>query len=57
MRSPPNSASEGMVLTDANPADIKEATEKLRPYWDEWAAKHSAEAVSILKEIRAAIGR
>ena len=48
---------EGMVLTAANPADIKEATERLRPYWDEWAAKHSAEAVSILKEIRAAIGR
>ena len=48
---------EGMVLTAASPEDINDATEKLRPYWDEWAAKHSAEAVSILKEIRAAIGR
>jgi TRAP-type C4-dicarboxylate transport system substrate-binding protein len=48
---------EGMILTDASPAEVKEATEKLRPYWDEWATKHSAEAVSILKEIRAAIGR
>jgi TRAP-type C4-dicarboxylate transport system substrate-binding protein len=48
---------EGMVLTAASPEDIKEATEKLRPYWDEWATKHSAEAVAILKEIRAAIGR
>jgi TRAP-type C4-dicarboxylate transport system substrate-binding protein len=48
---------EGMVLTPASPEDIKEATEKMRPYWDEWASKHSAEAVGILKEIRAAIGR
>ncbi len=48
---------EGMILTDASPDDIKEATEKLRPYWDEWASKHSAEAVEILKEIRAAVGR
>jgi TRAP-type C4-dicarboxylate transport system substrate-binding protein len=48
---------EGMVLTAASPEDIKEATEKLRPYWDDWAAKHSAEAVAILKEIRVAVGR
>jgi TRAP-type transport system periplasmic protein len=48
---------EGMVLTDATPEEIKEATDKLRPYWDEWASKHSAEAVSTLKEIRAAVGR
>ena len=39
------------------PAEIAEATDRMRPYWDEWAAKHSAEAVSILKEIRAAVGR
>jgi TRAP-type transport system periplasmic protein len=48
---------EGMMLTAASSDDIKEATEKLRPYWDEWASKHSAEAVSILKEIRAVVGR
>jgi TRAP-type C4-dicarboxylate transport system substrate-binding protein len=48
---------EGMILTQATPQEIKEATERMRPYWDEWAAKHSAEAVSILKEIRAAVGR
>jgi TRAP-type C4-dicarboxylate transport system substrate-binding protein len=48
---------EGMVLTNASPEEIKDATERMRPYWDEWAAKHSAEAVSILKEIRAAVGR
>jgi TRAP-type transport system periplasmic protein len=48
---------EGMILTAASPEDIKDATDKLRPYWDEWASKHSAEAVSILHEIRAAVGR
>ena len=48
---------EGMVLTNPTPDEIKEATDKMRPYWDEWASKHSAEAVSILKEIRAAVGR
>lgn len=48
---------EGMVLTNASPADIKDATERLKPYWDEWAGRHGAEAVAILKEIRAAVGR
>jgi len=48
---------DGTVLTAASPEDINDATEKMRPYWDEWAAKHGAEEVSILKEIRAAVGR
>jgi TRAP-type C4-dicarboxylate transport system substrate-binding protein len=48
---------EGMVLTNASPADIKEATDRLRPYWDEWATRHGPEAVSVLKEIRSAVGR
>ena len=48
---------EGMILADATTADITEATEKMRPYWDEWATKHSPEAVATLKEIRAAVGR
>lgn len=48
---------EGMMLSEATPAEIAEATDRMRPYWDEWADKHSAEAVAILKEIRAAVGR
>jgi TRAP-type C4-dicarboxylate transport system substrate-binding protein len=48
---------EGMILTAATPEDIQDATDKMRPYWDEWTTKHSAEAVAILREIRAAIGR
>jgi TRAP-type C4-dicarboxylate transport system substrate-binding protein len=50
-------AKEGIILADASPAEIKEATEKMRSYWDEWAVKHSPEAVATLKEIRAAVGR
>ena len=48
---------EGMVLTNASDQDIKDATEKMRSYWDEWATKHGPEAVALLKDIRAAVGR
>lgn len=48
---------EGMVLTDAKPAEIKEATDKLRPYWDEWAKNHAADAKEALAKLRAAVGR
>ena len=48
---------EGMILATAKPEEIAEATEKMRSYWDEWAAKHGPEAQDIVKEIRAAVGR
>jgi TRAP-type C4-dicarboxylate transport system substrate-binding protein len=48
---------EGMVLTSATPQEIAEATEKLRPYWDEWAKAHGPEAAAVLAKIRAAVGR
>ena len=48
---------EGMILTDATPADIAEATEKMRPYWDEWSKTHGADAKAALAQIRAAVGR
>ena len=35
----------------------KLATEKLRPYWDEWAKAHGPEAIEVLGKIRAAVGR
>jgi TRAP-type C4-dicarboxylate transport system substrate-binding protein len=50
-------AKEGMILADAKPDEVKEATDKLRPYWEEWAKHHGPEAVAVLKEIRAAVGR
>ena len=48
---------EGMTLTAATPDDIKLATEKLQPYWDEWAKAHGPEAIEVLGKIRAAVGR
>ena len=50
-------ARDGMITTPASPDDIKLATEKLRPYWDEWAKAHGPEAVEVLGKIRAAVGR
>ena len=48
---------EGMTLTNATPAEIAEATEKMRPYWGEWATAHGADATAALAKIRAAVGR
>jgi TRAP-type C4-dicarboxylate transport system substrate-binding protein len=48
---------EGMILTPASPDDITLATEKLRPYWGEWAKAHGPEATEVLGKIRAAVGR
>ena len=48
---------EGMVLTPATADDIKLATEKMRSYWDSWAKAHGPEAVAVLAQIRAAVGR
>jgi TRAP-type C4-dicarboxylate transport system substrate-binding protein len=48
---------DGMILTAATPEDIKLATEKLQPYWDEWAKAHGPEAIEVLGKIRAAVGR
>ena len=48
---------EGMILTTATTAEIAEATEKMRPYWDDWAKAHGADATAALAQIRAAVGR
>jgi len=48
---------DGMVLTAASAEDVARATEKLRPYWDDWAKAHGAEAATVLAKIRAAVGR
>ncbi len=47
----------GMVLTNATPAEIAEATEKMQPYWADWAKAHGADATAALAKIRAAVGR
>ena len=48
---------DGMTLTDATPEEIKEATDKMRPYWDEWAKHAPGRCAEKLWEIRAAVGR
>lgn len=48
---------EGMIATPATAAEIKEATDKLRPYWDEWAKAKGPEAAAVLGKIRAAVAR
>jgi TRAP-type C4-dicarboxylate transport system substrate-binding protein len=48
---------EGMVLTAATPAEIAEATEKMQPYWADWAKAHGADSTAALAAIRAAVGR
>ena len=48
---------DGMVLSDATPAEIAEATEKMRPYWDEWTKNHGPEAKEAVARVRAVVGR
>jgi TRAP-type C4-dicarboxylate transport system substrate-binding protein len=48
---------EGMVLADATPAEIAEATGKMQPYWTDWAKTHGTDAAAALTAIRAAVGR
>ena len=46
-----------VITTPVSADDVKLATEKLRPYWDEWAKAHGPEAIEVLGKIRAAVGR
>jgi TRAP-type transport system periplasmic protein len=48
---------DGMVLTDPKPEEITEATDKMRPYWDDWAKHHPADAIEAFGKLRAAVGR
>ena len=48
---------EGMILTSATPDEIAQATEKMRPYWDEWAKSHGPDARAALTKIRSAVNR
>jgi hypothetical protein len=46
-----------MVLASPKPEEIKDATDKMRPYWDEWTKTHGADAKEALAKLRAAVGR
>jgi TRAP-type C4-dicarboxylate transport system substrate-binding protein len=45
----------GMVVTVPGDAERKEATDRIRDYWDQWAKSVSPSAVEALAKIRAAI--
>jgi len=46
-----------MAVTIPSAADLKEAQDKIQPYYGEWAGKHGPEAEELLKKIRATLGR
>lgn len=48
---------DGLVLSNATTAEIAEATDKMRSYWDEWAKNHGPEAKDALSKVRALVGR
>lgn len=48
-------ASDGMVVTPAREQDIKEGIDRMRSYWDEWAADQGDTAMQALEKVRHAI--
>ena len=47
----------GIEVYDATPETVAEIVAKVSPYWEEWAQQNGPNAVAMLKEIRAALGR
>ena len=47
----------GMKITQAQQADIAQATEMIRPYWDQWAKQQGPEVAEALASVRAALKR
>jgi TRAP-type transport system periplasmic protein len=47
----------GMTITQEQPADIDVGMKVISPYWDEWAKSKGPDAVTALKQVRAALGR
>jgi TRAP-type transport system periplasmic protein len=47
----------GMTVTAEDPADIEAGTKLVSPFWEEWARTQGPDAISALKQVRAAIGR
>jgi TRAP-type C4-dicarboxylate transport system substrate-binding protein len=48
---------EGMILANATPEEVKEATARMASYWDEWAKTKPADAKEALAKLRQAVGR
>ena len=47
----------GMKIIEPSAEDLAAATEKMKPYWEQWAKANGPDAEAMLKEIRAALGR
>lgn len=47
----------GMVLSNATPAEVKEGTQKMTPFWAEWAKHKQTDVKDALAKVRAAVGR
>ena len=47
----------GIEVYDAPPEVVNEIVAKVSPYWEEWAQQNGPNAVALMKEIRAAVGR
>lgn len=47
----------GIETYEATPEAVDEIVKKVSPYWEEWAQQNGPNAVAMMKEIRAAVGR
>jgi len=47
----------GMTITEPTTADLDAAAKAVGPFWDEWAKTKGPDAVSAVKQVRAALGR
>jgi len=47
----------GLKVVQPTPAEVAKARALVQPYWDEWAASHSAEAKEALSKIRTELGK
>lgn len=47
----------GMKITAARQADVDQATEMIRPYWDQWAKQQGPEVAEALQKVRAVLKR
>lgn len=50
-------AEAGIKITQPQASDVVQATEMIRPYWDQWAKQQGPEVVEALAKVRAAIKR
>lgn len=52
-----HNAAGGMTLVEPTAADSATATQRMTPYWDEWARGRDARTRDLLRQVRAAVGR